>query len=233
MVDGVGDQQHRAVGVVEHGQVGGEQHGELGEPEVVRGEVRQLLQAADDVVAEVAHQAAGERREAVVGLARGVQRRQGGPQHLQRVAVHRDADRRSALPAGVALGVGGESGRAAHADEGVPGPGALLGRLQQEGSRTLVGQAPVQADGGEAVREEPAGDRDDPGVYGELAESLKVHGVQHRSGLADSLGDSAEITERPAGRLRRSRSGRPCGRPRRPGRPGRAGCRRRSPARRP
>ncbi len=224
VVDGVGDQQHRAVGVVEHREVGGQQHGQLGELEVVRVEVGQLLQPADDVVAEVADQAAGQRGQAVVLVARGVQRLQGGAQHLQRVAGGGDADRRGAEPAGLAVLAGGERGGAAHADEGVARPAALLGGLQQEGAGPLLGEAAVEADRGEAVREEPAGDRDDPGVDGELAEGFEIHAGRH---LLEFFGLTG--IRRAGARRRRSRCGRRCGRPRRSGRPSPAGCRRRSP----
>jgi hypothetical protein len=49
--------------VVEHGQVGDQHQGQLGHAQVVGAGVGQALQPADDVVAEVADQPAGERRE--------------------------------------------------------------------------------------------------------------------------------------------------------------------------
>ena len=64
-VDRVGDQQDRAVVVVEHREVGGQQHAPA---RAARRSsvacVRQPLEPAHDVVAEVADQPAGERRQA-------------------------------------------------------------------------------------------------------------------------------------------------------------------------
>ena len=49
--------------MVEHGEVGGQQHAQLGQAQVVDGRVGQPLPPADDVVGEVADQAAGQRRQ--------------------------------------------------------------------------------------------------------------------------------------------------------------------------
>ena len=59
----VGDEQHGAVGVVEDREVGRQHHRELGHAEVVGRGAGQPLEPADDVVAEVADQAAGQRRQ--------------------------------------------------------------------------------------------------------------------------------------------------------------------------
>ena len=64
VVDGVGDEQDRAVGVVEDGEVGGEHQGDLGQAEHVGRGARDLLPAAHGVVGDGADHAAGERREA-------------------------------------------------------------------------------------------------------------------------------------------------------------------------
>ena len=61
---GVGDEQDAAVGVVEDGQVGDQRHRQLGHAEVVGARLGQPLQPADDVVAQVADQPAGERGQA-------------------------------------------------------------------------------------------------------------------------------------------------------------------------
>ncbi len=221
MVDRVGDQQDRAVPVVEHGEVRGEQHGQLGQFEVVPPVLADLLQAAYDVVPEVADHASGERRQAAREVARGVQGLDGGAQRVERVAVHGYADGRRTEPVRPAV-AGGEGGGAAHADEGVPGPGApVLGGLQEEGAGALGGELAVEADRGVAVREQPAADGDDTAVDGQLAEGLDVHGVGGLTARA-----------RAGGRRSRSRCGRRCGTRRRPDRPGPARCRRRSRARR-
>jgi hypothetical protein len=160
--------------VVHDGEVAGQEHGQLGQFQVVPLASADLLQAAHDVVAEVADHAAGEGRQAV--LVRGVQGLDGGAQRGERVAVDGDADRRGAEPVGPAVALG-ERGRGAHAHEGVPGPGAAVLRgLQQEGAGALGGQLAVEGDRGVAVGEELAGDRDDPPVGGQLAERLEVHG---------------------------------------------------------
>ena len=136
-----------------------------------------LLQAAHDVVAEVADHAAGEGRQVRVReVARGVQGLDGGAQGGERVAVGGDADGRGAEPVGLAVALG-EGGGAADADEGVAGPGAAVLRgLQQEGAGALGGELAVEPDGGVAVGEQPAGDGDDAAVVRQLAEGLEVHG---------------------------------------------------------
>ncbi|GAA3133895.1 hypothetical protein GCM10017687_57530 [Streptomyces echinatus] len=174
VVDRVGDQQDRALPVVHHGEVAGQQHGELGEPEVVALAGADLLQPADDVVAQIADHAAGEGRHAL--LVGGVQGLEGGAQGLQGVAVRGDADGRGAEPVGLSV-PRGERGGAADPDEGVPGPGpAVLRGLQQEGAGAFGGELAVQRDRGVSVGEELARDRDDTTVGGQLAEGLEVHG---------------------------------------------------------
>lgn len=91
--------------MVEDGEVGGEQHGQLGELQVVAAALTDLLQAAHDVVAEVADHAAGEGRKSGFRAVRGVQGLDGGAQGLERVAVDGDADRRGAGPVGLAVRV--------------------------------------------------------------------------------------------------------------------------------
>ena len=110
-VDRVGDQPDLAVVVVEHRQVGGEQEGQLGHVDVVGVAVRQPLDPADGVVAEVADQARGERRQAA-GVRGVCSSRRVSRERRQRVAA------------------GGQPGRR------VPGqpPGRRLG--QRGGART-------------------------------------------------------------------------------------------------
>ena len=98
VVHRVGDEQDGALVVVEHREVGGEQHGELGQVQVVLGEVRQPLEPAHGVVAEVADQAAGERRQAGVRVPAVCSALDVRAQHLERVAVGRHAGRRRAEP---------------------------------------------------------------------------------------------------------------------------------------
>ena len=61
--EGVGDDRDGVLEVVEHEHRVGQQERHLGEAEVVRRRVRQRLQAPHEVVAEVADEAAGERRQ--------------------------------------------------------------------------------------------------------------------------------------------------------------------------
>lgn len=174
VVDRVGDQLDRAVPVVHDGEVAGEQHGQLGELQIVPLAGADLLQAAHDVVAEVADHAAGERGQAL--SVRGVQGLDGGAQGGQRVPVDGDADGRGAEPVGLPVALG-QGGLAADADEGVPGPGAaVLGGFQEEGAGALGGQLAVERDRRVAVGEELAADGDDTAVGGQLAERLEVHG---------------------------------------------------------
>ena len=82
-VDRVGDQRDGALVVVDRGEVGRQQHHQLGQLQVVDGERRQPLHPAHHVVAEVADQPAGQRR-----------------QPRQRLAVQLLDDGRAARPAG-------------------------------------------------------------------------------------------------------------------------------------
>jgi hypothetical protein len=65
VVDRVGDEQQRAVGVVQDGEVGSEEHADLGQVELVSPGVRHPLPAADRVVGDGPDHAAGERGQAV------------------------------------------------------------------------------------------------------------------------------------------------------------------------
>ena len=220
VVDGVGDQQHGAVGVVEHGEVGRQQEADVGHAQLVGVVVGHPLPRADGVVGQVADQAAGQR-----GQAR--QRRRA--QQVDRVAQGGDgtaavvhATRRAPQPHRLAVALG-EHGRAAHADERVPRPvAALLGRLQQERAGPVAAQRLEQADRRDAVGQQPPDDRDDAAVAGERAEGLEVG--CHGTGEVASCRPPSQDRRR-----RRSRCGPRCGRPRRPGRRAAARCRRRSP----
>jgi hypothetical protein len=159
--EGVGDQQHGAVGVVQHGQVGDQHQRELGHPEVVGAGHGQPLQPPDHVVAQVADEAAGERGQ--VGGARGsepaAQRPDGGQRVLRQLVGQ--PRQRSAQPLRDAVALGQDPG-AAHADKAVPRPLlALLGRLQQHGVGPVAGELPVDPDRRLAVGQQPAHDRDD------------------------------------------------------------------------
>ena len=149
----------RAVGVVEDGQVGDQRHRQLGHAEVVGARLGQPLQPADDVVAQVADQPAGERGQAGhPGRPEPAGQRPDGGQRVVRQVVG-EAGHRVAQPLRDAVPLGQDAG-AAHPDEAVPRPPlALLGRLQQHGARPVAGQLAVDADGGLAVGEQPAGDR--------------------------------------------------------------------------
>ena len=96
-VDRVGDQGDGALVVIERGQVGRQQHHQFGDAELVRppsavpasrrGRRRRVdaLQPADDVVAEVADHAAGQRRQAGAAARCAAPQRLG--QRVQRIAA--------------------------------------------------------------------------------------------------------------------------------------------------
>ena len=72
---------------------------------------------------------------------------------------------------------------------------AVLGRLQQEGARPVAGELAVDADRGLAVGQQPADDRDDPPVAGELAEASRSARSGRRRGRR--LADDAVLTRAP------------------------------------
>ena len=140
VVDRVGDEEQRAVGVVEDGEVGGEQHPDLGQVELVASGVGNRLPAADRVVGDRADHAAGQRRQAVDP--RGV------------ASVSEGASRASvgSPPVGTPTGgvadpvrlavLLGQGGVAAGPDDRVPRPhAAVLGRLEEERARARRGPA--------------------------------------------------------------------------------------------
>ena len=123
---------------------------------------RQPLQPADDVVAEVADQPAGQRRQAR-GARRPRSRRARVADGGQRVGrqVVGEPGHGVAQPLGDAVPLGQHAG-AADAHEAVPRPPlALLGRLEQHRARPVAGELAVDADGGLAVGQQPAGHRHD------------------------------------------------------------------------
>ena len=165
-VNGVGDEQDRAVLVVVNGHVGDHVERKLGQLYVVGGRVGQVLPVADDIPAEVADQAGGERRQSGVGL--GVEHLQGLGDGLHGVAVDGCAGGGTALPVDGAVN-GGEGRAGRRADEGVACPRSRLalggnrGGFEQEGAvgrlngRALIileYEGSVDADGGERVGED-------------------------------------------------------------------------------
>ena len=173
MVDGVGDEEQRAVAVVEDGEVGGEHHRELGQVEVVAAGVGHPLPAAHRVVGDRADHAARERRQARDAVGRELG--DGVAQGLGRVAGGGHADRRVADPVGLAVALGQGRG-AAGADDRVARPhAAVLGGLEQERARLVPRELAVDADRRLAVGEQPPHDGDDPAVLeGELGEDLQA-----------------------------------------------------------
>jgi hypothetical protein len=107
-VHGVGDQRDGALVVVDGGQVGGQQQQHVGQVQVIDGQFRQPLQAADEVVGEVTHQAAGQRRHvrpdrspgrfAPARRGSGGEQLHGLPQRLQRIPALGCAPRGGAQP---------------------------------------------------------------------------------------------------------------------------------------
>jgi hypothetical protein len=87
--------------VVDGREVGDEQHRELGQPEFVDGLVGQPFDAAHHVVAEVADEASGQRRQA--GQPRRFHCPPGGAQHGERVAGGGQPGRHRARPRRLAV----------------------------------------------------------------------------------------------------------------------------------
>ena len=107
--------------MVQHDQVGGQEHAQLRDVQVVVGKLGQALEAAHDVVREVADQAAGQRWEILAGVrgTRAGQRADRVAQHGDRVAVDGYAVGWAAQPHRPPVALG-QRGDAAHADERVP-----------------------------------------------------------------------------------------------------------------
>jgi hypothetical protein len=72
------DEKDRAVGVIEHGEIGREQEADVGDAELIGVVVGHSLPRAHRVVGEIAHEAAGERRQSGQGC--GPQQVDGVPQ---------------------------------------------------------------------------------------------------------------------------------------------------------
>ena len=100
VVDGVGNQDHRAICVIENGEVGRQQHRQLRHPEFIGIRVRQSLPAAYRVVADHPNETAGERRKPLKHAIPmvGVQRGDGVAQRVQGVAGCRHANGRVSGP---------------------------------------------------------------------------------------------------------------------------------------
>ena len=170
-VHGVGDEQHRAVGMVQDREVGREEEAELGHAQLIGIAVGDALPPADGVVGQIADHASGEGWQALGAV--GAQELDGGAQRRQRIALARDVERGGAPPGHGAVAFG-EKCAAAYADEGearVRAP--MLGRLQEEGARSLLGELAVEAHRSLAIGEQAAdhGDHASPGR--ELAKAVE------------------------------------------------------------
>ncbi|MPM76535.1 hypothetical protein SDC9_123533 [bioreactor metagenome] len=185
VVDGVGDQPQLAGAMVHHGQVGRQHHHQLRDVQVVDAAVGEHLEAAHDVVAEVADETVDERRQALGPL--GAQHPQRLAQHVERRAVGRQADRGLARPHRTTVAFG-EGGAAADADDRPAGEHPVLGGLEQEGVRLVTGQGGVQPDGGLGVGQHLGPHRDHPGGVGLLPEPLR--GREDRQGGHRASGPS-------------------------------------------
>jgi hypothetical protein len=256
-VDGVGDQQHRAVHVVVDGHVRDKVQCQFGKLQVILGRAGELLPVADRFPAKEAHQAGGERRKPVEPG--GAQRLDGVANRINRVSVHRHTRRRFAQPVRLSV-LGGQRGAGPGTNEGVAGPGtADSRRLHEERARLALRQLPVQPDRRFGVRQHLEPDRDDAAVGGEFPEFFQARAddseVLHRywfsvcswlmPGCKGLLGVRACWAKGPAGWKRRaaswpdlpqrrgpgrqSRSVYRCGMLPPPGPPARGGRRRRSP----
>ena len=85
MHERIRDEDDRAFVVIDRREVGDEQHGEFRQPEIVDRLVRQSLDAADHVVAEVTHEATREWRQ--LRQARTLHRPPRGTEHVERVTA--------------------------------------------------------------------------------------------------------------------------------------------------
>ena len=238
VVDRVGHQQQGAVGVVEHRDVGGDRHHQRRHAELVGGVLGQALPVPHGVVPDHPDHPAGQRRQPLEP--RRVQRVEGAGQRLESRSAGGHAHRRLAQPVRLPVDLGeGRARRGAHDRVPRPDP-AVLGRLQQERARPVVGELAVQPDRRLGVGEQPADDRDHPAVAGQLAEGVErgpdLAELASRTGGGGGHRPSPSAPAAPwhdrrrPGRARRSTTGCRCGRRGRPGRPGPAARRRRSPA---
>ncbi|CAB4760664.1 unannotated protein [freshwater metagenome] len=114
VVDGVRDEDDRAVRVIEHSKIGCEEKDGLGDARDVRVGVGHPLPVADSVVGHVADHAAGERRES--GDRIGMQRRHGVAHDVKDRASHRQVPWSATQPGGNAATIG-DHRSAANADE--------------------------------------------------------------------------------------------------------------------
>ena len=169
VVDGVGDQQQRPVGVVEDGEVGGQHHRQLGQVQLVRRAVRQPSPSGGR-----------RRRSRRRPCPRSAAAARAGARCASAATVSRRASTGSPL---VGTPTGGSPiqwawpsrsvsvARLRGADDRVARPHpAVLGRLQQERAGLVLGQLAVDPDGGLGVGQEPAHDRDDAPVARQLRE---------------------------------------------------------------
>src|SRR4051795_471928 len=156
----VRDQHHRALVVVDGGEVGDEQHGELRQSQLVDRLVRQPLDAAYHVIAEVADQAAGQRRQLRQSwtLHRPPRRPQGG----QWVADRRQPGRDLADPGGRAVHHGQRRRRVDPDERPARERRARLGRLEEERPGPSCGELAVHADRRLGVCAQRARDRHQP-----------------------------------------------------------------------
>ena len=182
-VDRVGNQRDGALVVVDRSEVGGQKQQHVGQMQVVDGQFRQPFQPSDEVVGEESDQATRQRRH--VRQRPGREQLDGGVQDLQGVAPGRCVLRRGSQPDRLAV-AHGQRRRRTGADERPPRPGsAILGRLEQEGARTVGGQFSVGRQRSLAVGEHLTGHRYHPVFGGQRAELVArgrdgeagVHGV--------------------------------------------------------
>jgi len=172
-VDRVRDEPHDALEVVDHGEVDGEAQRELGHLELLGGLPRERgLPLVDEVPAHRADEAARERGQS--RDRRGAEHLEGLAEHVERGALRRYAHRDLALPGDLAVAhrEGRERG---DPHEGVARPAAVeLGGLEDEGARAPLGEAAVEAHGGDVVGEEAADHRHDASVAREPAEPFEA-----------------------------------------------------------
>ena len=156
--------------VVEHDEHVGEHQRHVGQAEHVRVRLAERLDGADEVVAEVADRAAGERRQI----------------RQRRLPVAADLARRDLVRVAVVAERPPHDGARAHADERVaPDALALLGGLEQERGRLRLGPAQLEerGDRGLAVVDEGVADRDEVVVAGERADLVEARRDRQRGGL--------------------------------------------------
>ena len=171
-VDGIGDQQHRPVSVIQHGEICRQEEAQLGDRQLVRIRIRESLPPTHRVIGEIAHHASRERGQPRGSI--GPQEGHRVPKRFQGITPLRDIVGWCAPPTRHTIRLR-EHGCAPGTDKREAGVRAtLLGRLQEEGARTLLRELAIQAHRRLAIGKESSHNRDHPSTRSQLPESVKI-----------------------------------------------------------